>query len=159
MMGCCTLDSCAIHYLITHSLMKTRLITLVVAVLASFTVLVAGPAKITDINVALTTAKAENKLLFLQYGREACGNCQALRALVSTHKLQLSPSKFVYADVNCDDSGTSKIFREKFKVSGNTLPFVVVVAPDGTQLAARTGYGDAPEFTKLIHDAQKALKK
>jgi thioredoxin-related protein len=139
--------------------MKTRLLTALLAVFASFTILAAGPAKITDINEALAKAKAENKMLFLQYGREACSNCQALRAIVASHKLQLSPSKFVYADVNCDDSETSKVFRQKFKVSGSTLPFVVVVAPDGTQLAGRTGYGDVPEFTKLIHDAQKSLKK
>ena len=139
--------------------MKTRLVTSLLAVLASFTVFAACPAKLTDINEALAKAKSENKMLFLQYGRDACGNCQALRTLVASHKLQLSPSKFVYADVNCDDAATSKVFREKFKVSGTTLPFVVVVSPEGEQLAGRTGYGDIAEFSKLLRDAQKAARK
>jgi thioredoxin-related protein len=119
----------------------------------------AAAPKITDVNEALTKAQTENKMLFMQYGREACGNCQALKAMIKGGKIHLSPSKFVYADVDCDDSATSRAFSAKFKVSGNTLPFVVIAAPDGRQLAARSGYGTAPEFEKLIKDAEKALKK
>jgi thioredoxin-related protein len=125
--------------------------------------LIAGAAiaapKITDINEALTKAQAEKKMVFLQYGREACGNCQALKSMIKSGRVQLSASKFVYADVNCDDPATSKAFAEKFKVSGSTLPFVVIAAADGRQLAARSGYGTDAEFNKLIRDAQKALKQ
>jgi thioredoxin-related protein len=138
--------------------MKTRFL----AALAAFcftAVFAAGPEKVTDINAALEKAKTENKLLFLQYGREACGNCQALKGYIKDRDLRLSESKFVYADVNCDDPATSKIFREKFKVTGSTLPFVVVAAPDGSQLAARTGYGSVKEYEDLLRDAQKAVKK
>ncbi len=119
----------------------------------------AAAPKITDVNEALGKAQSENKMLFLQYGREACGNCQALKGMIKTGKVRVSPSKFVYADVNCDDAATSKAFSEKFKVSGNTLPFVVIAAPDGRQLAARAGYGSPQDFEKLIKDAEKALKK
>lgn len=121
--------------------------------------LAAGPEKVTDINEALAKAKSENKMVFLQYGREACGNCQALKAMIKAGKVHLSTSKFVYADVNCDDPATSAAFREKFKVSGSTLPFVVVAGADGTQLAARSGYGTDAQFNKLIQDAGKAAKK
>jgi len=102
----------------------------------------AAAPKITDVNEALSKAQTENKMLFLQYGREACSNCQALRAMIKGGKVRLSQSKFVYADVNCDDRATSKAFMSKFKVSGNTLPFVIIAAPDGRQLsrhAAATG--------------------
>lgn len=138
--------------------MKSCLITLLVVLTATagFT---AGPEKVTDINAALIKAKAENKMLFLQYGREACGNCQALKGYIKGHDVRLSESKFVYADVNCDDSATSQVFKEKFKVSGNTLPFVVIAAPDGTQLASRTGYGTARDYEDLLREAQKAAKK
>jgi thioredoxin-related protein len=119
----------------------------------------AATPKVTDINEALAKAQSEKKLLFMQYGREACGNCQALKAMIKSGKVRLSPSKFVYADVNCDDPATSRVFGGKFKVSGTTLPFVVVAAPDGTQLAARSGYGSEADFNKLIRDAEKALKK
>ena len=82
-----------------------------------------------------------------------------MRAMIKGGKVRLSQSKFVYADVNCDDRATSKAFMSKFKVSGNTLPFVIIAAPDGRQLAARSGYGTEAEFNKFIQDAEKALKK
>ncbi len=113
---------------------------------------------VTDIKAALDQAKAENKMLFLQYGREACANCQALKAMIKSKKVQLSDSKFVYADVNCDDSATKKVFASHFKVSGNTLPFVVIASPDGKQLASHGGYGTEAEFNKLIKEASKAAK-
>ncbi|CAN5905739.1 hypothetical protein BH11VER1_BH11VER1_07280 [soil metagenome] len=138
--------------------MKTRILA-ALAIFCFSAVFAAGPEKITDINAALEKAKAENKMIFLQYGREACGNCQALKSYVKSHDLRLSESKFVYADVNCDDPATSKLFREKFKVSGGMLPFVVVAGPDGTQLASRAGYGTVKEYEDLLRDAQKALKK
>lgn len=119
----------------------------------------ASPAKITNINDALTKAKDGRKMLFLQYGRENCGNCQALKALIKAGKVHLPATKFVYADVNCDDPATSKDFGAKFKVSGNTLPFVVIASPDGTQLAAHSGFGSDVEFNKLIREAEKAAKK
>lgn len=138
--------------------MKTRILA-ALAVFCFNAVLAAGPDKVTDINAALEKAKAENKMVFLQYGREACGNCQVLKGYIKGRDLRLSESKFVYADVNCDDPATSKLFREKFKITGNTLPFVVVAGPDGTQLAARAGYGTVKEYEDMIRDAQRALKK
>ncbi len=138
--------------------MKFRAILLPTFALIASAAFAAAP-KITDVNEALTKAQTENKMVFMQYGREACGNCQALKALIKAGKVRLSPSKFVYADVNCDDKATSSAFAAKFKVSGSTLPFVVIAAPDGRQLAAHSGYGTAPEFEKLIKDAEKALKK
>jgi thioredoxin-related protein len=119
----------------------------------------ASTQKITDVNEALSKGQADKKMVFIQYGREACGNCQALKAMIKAGKVRLSPSKFVYADVNCDDAATSRAFNSKFKVSGSTLPFVVIAGPDGQQLAARSGYGSAQDFEKLIKDAEKALKK
>jgi len=138
--------------------MLFKSILLPAATLIATVAFAAGP-KITDVNEALTKAQAENKMVFIQYGREACGNCQALKAMIKSGKVHLSPSQFVYADVNCDDPATKKAFSSKFKVSGNTLPFVVVAAPDGRQLAAHSGYGSDAVFNKLIKDAEKALKK
>jgi thioredoxin-related protein len=140
--------------------MRTRLFA-ALALLAtlSTTALAGGPDAVTNVATALEKAKSENKMLFLQYGREACGNCQTLKGYIKKNDVRLSESKFVYADVNCDDSATSQAFRSKFKVEGSTLPFVVVAGPDGTQLASRTGYGTARDYEDMIRDAQKALKK
>lgn len=131
------------------------------SVLALFTLIpaiAAGPEKITDLAEALSKAQSQNKTLFVQYGREACGNCQELKGYIKSRRLKLPEAKFVYADVNCDDPATSRLFNEKFKVRGSTLPFVVVVAPDGTQLAARTGYGTIKQYDDLLRDAAKASK-
>ncbi|WP_395738677.1 hypothetical protein [Prosthecobacter sp.] len=137
--------------------MKTLLASL--AILFATAALAGGPPKVTDLKSALETAQGQDKMLFVQYGREACSNCQALKGMISKGDVRLSPSKFVYADVNCDDPKTSALFSKQFKVKGTTLPFVVVTAPDGTQLAARTGYGSADEYAALLRDAQKASKK
>lgn len=139
------------------TIMKTLLTAAFALLVTSLSVVAGGPEKITDINLALTKAKAENKVLFLQMGRESCENCQALRAMVSKKEVQLPAAKFVYADVNCDDPATMKVFRKKFRVVGSTLPFVVVTAPDGSQIGARSGPGAAADFEKLIHDAAKKL--
>jgi thioredoxin-related protein len=140
--------------------MKTRLLTALFTVCALLGVSQAADRdKLTDIDAGLAQAKTENKLVFVQYGREACGNCQVLKGYIKDRSLRLSESKYVYVDANCDDSSTSKAFRSKFKVEGKTLPFVVVAAPDGTQLAARTGYGTVNEYEDLLKEAQKAAKK
>ena len=137
--------------------MKTLLASF--ALMFATAVFAGGPAKITDLKSALETAQGQGKMLFVQYGREACGNCQALKGMIASREVQLSESKYVYADVNCDDAKTSALFRKQFKVEGSTLPFVVVAASDGTQLAARSGYGSADEYASLLRDAQKAAKK
>lgn len=118
-----------------------------------------GPSAQTNLVEALAKIKTENKLLFVQYGRETCGNCQALKAMIRGRKVRLSDSKFVYADVNCDDQATRQTFRSKFKVEGRTLPFVVIAGPDGKQLAARSGYGTAKAFAKFIKDTTRAYDR
>lgn len=115
----------------------------------------AGQKPVTDLTAALAKAKAENKMLFVQMGRENCGNCQALKAMIKSNQVKLPEAKFVYADVNCDDPATDQLFSSKFKVQGSTLPFVAIAAPDGTKLAGRSGYGTAKEFESLIREAGK----
>ena len=137
--------------------MKTLLASL--ALLFATAAFAGGPAKVTDLKSAMETAQGQGKMLFVQMGREACSNCQALKGMIAKGDVRLSESKFVYADVNCDDSKTRDLYVKHFKVEGSTLPFVVVAAPDGTQLAARSGYGSADDYAGLLRDAQKAAKK
>ena len=116
-----------------------------------------GPAAVTDLDKALEQAKTEKKLLFIQYGREKCGNCQALRSYVAKNEVKLSKDKFVYVDLNCDDAATSGAFRKLFKIEGGTLPFVVVADSEGKQLAGRSGSGTPAEYKKFL--SQAASKK
>lgn len=113
---------------------------------------------VTSIEETLKQAKDGKKLIFIQFGREACANCQHLRELVGAGKVALPKDKFVYADLNCDDRPTSMAFREKFTVAGNGLPFVVVADSDGRQLASRSGFGDAKEYAALLAEATKKAK-
>jgi len=113
-----------------------------------------GPTAVTDLDKALEQAKAEKKLLFIQFGREACGNCQALRGYVAKNEVKLPKDKFVYADLSCDDKATSAAFRKLFKVEGSTLPFVVVADAEGKQLAGRSGFGSPAEYKKFLQQAQ-----
>jgi hypothetical protein len=130
-----------------------------VFLLAASAVFAAGPEPLTKLESALAKAKAEGKILFVQMGRENCPNCQALKAMIKKGDLRLSESKFVYADVNCDDPATNKLFSSKFDVKGNQLPFVAIASSDGVKLAGRSGYGTARDFEDLIREAGKQARK
>ena len=107
----------------------------------------------------LATAKAEGKLVFIQLGRETCGNCQALRGYIAQGAVRLPKDRFVYADLNCDDPETNRAFYKLFQVQGNMLPFVVIADSNGKQIASRAGFGSADEFTKFVHDAERKAPK
>lgn len=117
------------------------------------------PVVYDDLKAKLEEAKQQQKLLFVDFGREACGNCRVLHELIEGRDLRLSSSKFIVANLNCDDPATKKLFYSKFKVEGKTLPFVVIADPDGNQLVSRSGYGTAKEYNDLIKEARKAYKK
>lgn len=112
-----------------------------------------------DLTKALEKAKAENKMLFMQFGREACGNCQHLKKLIKENKIDLNPEEFVYADLNCDDKKTEELFFSKFTGSGSTLPFVVITDPSGKQLGSISGYADEKKYNDFIKKAKEKLKK
>ena len=133
------------------------LVPLVFSLVASV-VMADAPVAVTHLTAALKQAKTEGKMLFVLSGRENCGNCQALKDLISSGKLSLPAKEFVYADVDWDDEKEGELFEAKFKVSGNMLPFVVVASADGKQLTARSGYGTQKDFEKLLAAAQAAAK-
>jgi thioredoxin-related protein len=108
---------------------------------------------VADIKAAMRQAYAEKKMLFILYGRKGCSNCQSLRSYIEHGEVQLDLQKFVYADINCDDSATQEEFRYRFKVSGSVLPIVVLADWNSQLLTSRSGYGRPEEFTNLIQTA------
>jgi thioredoxin-related protein len=106
-----------------------------------------------DIKAAMRQAYAEKKMLFILYGRNTCPNCQALRRYIDNGEVQLDLQKFVYSDINCDDSETNEEFRYRFKAPGTVLPIVVIADSNAQLLSTRSGYGKPEEFNKLIQDA------
>ena len=111
-----------------------------------------------NLEQAISKAKASGKMLFVIYGREACGNCQHLKKMIKDGAVSLKANQFVIADINCDDKKNSPAFYKRYSsVRGSYLPFVVITRPDGTMLASRTGYGEADDYQKLIKEAEKKL--
>ena len=110
-----------------------------------------------DLSKAQSLAQSQNKMMFVIYGRENCGNCQATKAMIKSHQIKVTESKFVLVDLNCDDSKVSADFRQRFGKEnfGNVLPFVVVTDSAGNALASSGGYKDAGEWEKILHAAQK----
>ena len=125
----------------------------IVALMVSVTAFAKGPEAVTNLAQALEQAKSEKRMLFIQFGREACSNCQALRGYVAQNEVRLPKDKFIYVDLNCDDKATSAAFRKNFKVEGSTLPFVVVADAEGRQLVGRSGYGTPDDYKKLLRVA------
>lgn len=108
-----------------------------------------------DLGQAIAKAKANNKMLFIMYGREACGNCQHLKKMIKGGDVEIKINAFIVADINCDNQKQKAAFYKRYSVSGNTLPFVVIAKPDGTMLVSRTGYGKAVDYRNLIKEAEK----
>ena len=112
----------------------------------------------TDLEQAVSKAKVNGKMLFVIFGREACGNCQHLREMVKGGTVSLRVNQFVIADINCDDKKQSTAFYKRYSsVKGSVLPFVVITKPDGAMLVYRTGYGEAADYQNLIKEAEKGL--
>jgi thioredoxin-related protein len=106
-----------------------------------------------DIKAAMRQAYAEKKMLFILYGRKNCPNCRSLRSYIDNGEVQLDLQKFVYADINCDDSATKEEFRYRFNVAGAVLPIVVIADSNSQLLSSRSGYGQPEEFRNLIQSA------
>ncbi len=109
-----------------------------------------------DLDKAMAQAKAENTYLFIQYGRENCTNCQKVWNMLGNGRIKL-PEQMRYADVSCDDPETRMTFEANFSVTdaGRLYPFIVIMGPDGSQLAFKSGLGTPEEYTALI---QKAIR-
>ncbi|MHB8908616.1 MAG: thioredoxin fold domain-containing protein [Syntrophales bacterium] len=107
----------------------------------------------TDLKAALEKAKTLGKPLFIQYGRETCEHCRALKTYIKEGTVRID--KFIYVDLDCDNETARKQFEEHFKVDGNALPFVVIADSDGKQIASRSGSGKPEEYRALIEKANK----
>jgi len=116
----------------------------------------AAPSYETDLGAALKTAATDGKMLFVLYGREKCGNCQATKEMIKAGQIHLSPSNYVLADLNCDDPAVSRLFNQHWGGTkfGSTLPFVVIADSHGKALGSSGGYKNAAEWAQIISKAK-----
>lgn len=111
-----------------------------------------------DLAKAMAQAKKENKFLFIQLGRENCTNCQKVWNMLGSGKVKLDG--MIYADASCDDPETLAQFQETFSVTddGRYYPFLVVMGPDGSQMAFRSGLPTPEEINAMIEKAKADYK-
>ena len=122
----------------------------------------AGERKmLSELPAAVEIATKEDKLIFIKYGRESCGNCRSLKRLINERKVKLFDSEFVLVDLDCDKPEVSRVFNKTYRamLEGSTkLPFVIIAKPDGTPISAITGYKDADAYNKFVSAAKKQAK-
>lgn len=108
-----------------------------------------------DLAKAMETAKAQGKFLFVQYGRTNCTNCQKVWNMLGDGRVKL-PADMLYADVSCDDDETRMTFESYFSVTddGYLYPYIVIMGPDGEQLAFKSGLGTPEFYNAMIRQAK-----
>jgi thioredoxin-related protein len=136
--------------------MKTPIVLLSIAMLAG-PVLADPPAFQKDLLKTVHAATKDKKMAFILLGREACGNCQATKAMINDGKIPVTAETFVAGDLNIDDRRVQSAFMQKYQKEkfGNTLPFVVITDSRGKALASSGGYKSPEQWTALIDEAKK----
>ena len=86
-----------------------------------------------DLSAAQAAGRASGKLLFIEYGRRACGNCRTLvtRVLPAPAVKSRVSAACVGLAADCDepDPRVEAVFRAAMP-DASLLPFVAVVSPD-----------------------------
>ena len=123
-----------------------------IVVLSGTSVSLSAPLAHSDLETALEKAEALGKPLFIQYGREACGYCQALKSYIKEGTVNID--NFIYVDLDCDNETVRKQFNELFKVSGKILPLVVIADSNGKQITSRSGRGKPEDYKAMTEKAE-----
>ncbi len=138
--------------------MKTPAL-LLIATLAASPLLAEAPDFQKDLQKTVHAATKDNKMAFILLGREACGNCNATKAMIREGKIPVTTDTFVAADLNIDDRRVQSAFMQKYSKEkfGNTLPFVVITDSKGKALASSGGFKSPEQWSALIEDARKKI--
>ncbi|MEO6709777.1 MAG: thioredoxin family protein [Planctomycetota bacterium] len=101
---------------------------------------------------ALAAARAADKLVFVEFGREQCGNCRALVQGVVPHA-QVAPileRHFIALASDCDDpeDGVSDLAMNM--PDAMMLPFAIFADSQGRFLAGSEGAQSASGFKALL---------
>ncbi len=109
-----------------------------------------------DLAKAMAQAKREKKFLLIQYGRDNCTNCQKVWNMLGDGRVPL-PNDFLYADTSCDDDETRALFQATFSVEddGRYYPYLVVMGPDGSQLAFKSGLATPDYYNAMMEQARE----
>ena len=127
-----------------------RRILLLAALVALVTVpqtLAAGWIK--SVAAAQKTAKANNKMIFVDLFAQWCGWCHRFESdVIPTDVFQKATSKMVLLRLDTEDGADGTAFAQRFQIS--SLPTFVVLNHDMTIVGLIRGYAPAPEFVKML---------
>lgn len=108
-----------------------------------------------DYDAALAEAKQSGKPVLLDFGASWCGPCQTLEKQVFPDPAVrgLLTRGYIAVKVNCDDS--SRV-ADQYHV--RSLPTLIVISPDGHEVARRSGSADAQDIAQWLnqHKARSA---
>ncbi len=106
---------------------------------------------------ALAQAKAEKKLVFVEFGREACGQCRALVQGVVPHA-EIAPllqKHFVALASDCDDAEEPVEILAGHLEDAYMLPFVLFADADGKFLTGMSGAVNPLTFKRTLENLVK----
>jgi len=107
---------------------------------------------------ALETARRERKTIFIEFGREQCGQCRALVQGVVPHA-QIAPilqSKFVALASDCDDAEAEVEALAMQLEDADMLPFVIFADSEGRFLGGSSGAVNPLTFKRRIEQLSDA---
>ena len=112
----------------------------------------------TDYEAALKAAKRDNKPLLLDFGATWCGPCKKLEATTFRDKdvAATIESGFVAVKIDVDQN---RALTDRHQVT--SFPTLVILSPDGREIARRSGYIEAEAFLKWLapHRGKSAAVK
>lgn len=97
-------------------------------------------------------ARGQNKLIFVEFGREQCGNCRALVGSAVPHPevAALLNSHFVALASDCDDPEDEILALAEHMPDAMSLPFVILADAQGRFLAGSEGAQSASSLRDLL---------
>jgi len=112
----------------------------------------------TDYAKALAAARAANKIVFIEFGREACGQCRALVQSVVPHPpiAALLREHFVALASDCDEAETEVEQLAARLEDAQMLPFVLFADAQGKFLEGSSGPVNPARFEAVLRRLSEA---
>jgi tetratricopeptide (TPR) repeat protein len=110
-----------------------------------------------SLSEARQRASAQQKLIFVEVGRQGCGNCQRMDQLLYPafdFEALLVPMVPIKVDL---DSSEGQALALRYEI--DETPSVLVVTPEGRLAFLMQGFQNAPDFYRHIHEQLDAYRR
>lgn len=110
-----------------------------------------------DPEEARSRAVAENKLVFVEFEGEECGNCQRMKTLLYP-AFDFEALLIGMVPVRVDlESTAARELRDRYGV--NEAPAILILSPEGRLVFRMEGFLNAPDFYRQVHKDLDAYQK